>query len=184
MNTSWSCWSLVKTTCGDTMSKSLNWVVINSEKKWRLQLDGSSSMPGSSSGEWELISTQFRDHRKLPLLYLSSSPCKATHFTYLIVESCPSIIIMCLQKNEGVTSWIIFRGSFCILSPGGPGAEVPRRKMRFSERSTSSNLLIIIASIIRRLCLCHRITLLNDSNVMDIERGSVTWGNLQAISSR
>ena len=31
--------SKVKTTCSDTMWKSLNWVVISSEKNWRLQLD-------------------------------------------------------------------------------------------------------------------------------------------------
>ena len=40
-----------KTTCGDTMWKSLNWVVISSEKNWRLQLDVSISMLWSSSGE-------------------------------------------------------------------------------------------------------------------------------------
>ena len=43
--------SKVKTTCGDTMWKSLNWVVISSEKNWRLQLDVSISMLWSSSGE-------------------------------------------------------------------------------------------------------------------------------------
>ena len=41
--------STVKTTCGDTAWKSLNWVVISSEKNWRLQLDVSISMLWSSS---------------------------------------------------------------------------------------------------------------------------------------
>ena len=44
----------VKTTCGDTMWKSLNWVVISSEKNWRLQLDVSISMLWSSSGECKI----------------------------------------------------------------------------------------------------------------------------------
>ena len=43
--------SKVKATYSDTMWKSLNWVVISSEKNWRLQLDVSISMLWSSSGE-------------------------------------------------------------------------------------------------------------------------------------
>ena len=72
--------SKVKTTCGDTMWKSLNWVVISSEKNWRLQLNVSISMLWSSSDSpdddqiilietsscnlqffSELITTQLRD---------------------------------------------------------------------------------------------------------------------------
>ena len=110
--------STAKTTCGDTMWKSLNWVVISSEKNWKLQLHVSISMLWSSSGDQsiliaehtnpsilietsscnlrffsELITTQLRDfHTVSPqaLLYLSSSPCKATSFTYsvLLLTSC------------------------------------------------------------------------------------------------
>ena len=58
--------STEKTTCGNTMWKSLNWVVISSENNWRLQLDVSISMPWSSSGEIiqffsELITTQIHN---------------------------------------------------------------------------------------------------------------------------
>ena len=46
--------SKVATTCGDTMWN-LSWVVISSEKNWRLQLDVSISMLWSSSGEILLV---------------------------------------------------------------------------------------------------------------------------------
>ena len=55
------------------MWKSLNWVVISSEKNWRLQLNVSISMLWSSSGE--------------------SSPCKATSFTSPYIGGLPILSI-------------------------------------------------------------------------------------------